>query len=254
MGKCFLHGNGGYTALTYKIVGGTSAPANPKANTIWVNTSNEIKSHVFSATEPRGSSGMLWIKVGSGSPVSLSVTKKNPITVYPISAKMYVNSSWVSVTAKSYVNGGWKDWMVYIFKSGEGNSSDFESAVYGDTYGTVEITNSYIYTSQGYGECLLGFQTRQRVDLSDVDTIYFEVECSANMHDFSLGVSSSSLLEYLAMGAEFAASTMPSDSGKQTLSVNVSGLSGAYYIGGRTNPDTGAVGSTDVRVTNIWYV
>jgi len=42
--------------LNFEVVGGTTKPANPIENTIWVNTENEITSWIFSATEPYGNS------------------------------------------------------------------------------------------------------------------------------------------------------------------------------------------------------
>ncbi len=43
---------GGGNPLNFKIVNGTSAPASPKENTIWVKTSTAITSWDFSATQP----------------------------------------------------------------------------------------------------------------------------------------------------------------------------------------------------------
>ena len=45
-------GAGGGTSLNFKVVGGTSAPENPKENTIWVDTDTEITSYLFSAVSP----------------------------------------------------------------------------------------------------------------------------------------------------------------------------------------------------------
>lgn len=52
MGEAFLHGNGGSNLLNFKVVGGTSAPSNPKENTIWVNTSTAIHAWDFAAEQP----------------------------------------------------------------------------------------------------------------------------------------------------------------------------------------------------------
>lgn len=43
---------GGGASLNFKVVGGTSTPASPKENTIWVNTDTEITSWHFGADEP----------------------------------------------------------------------------------------------------------------------------------------------------------------------------------------------------------
>lgn len=54
MGECILHGNGGGggASLNFKVVGGTSAPSSPTANTIWVNTDTAITGWHFGADEP----------------------------------------------------------------------------------------------------------------------------------------------------------------------------------------------------------
>lgn len=109
-----MSGGGGGASLNFKVVGGTAAPNNPKENTIWVNTDAEITGWVFSATEPEtASEGMVWISVGTSSPVAFNALKKNNITVYPLTAKQYVSGAWVDKEAKSYQSGTWKD-MHYI--------------------------------------------------------------------------------------------------------------------------------------------
>lgn len=104
-------GSGGGSPLNFKVVGGTTAPANPKENTVWVNTDTDITSWVFSATQPDAPvEGMVWFATGRNSPVAFSATKKNPVMVYPLSAKQYVSSTWVDKTAKSYQGGKWVCW------------------------------------------------------------------------------------------------------------------------------------------------
>ena len=115
---------GGGAPLNFKVVGGTSAPSNPKENTIWVNTNTAIASWFFSATEPENPSiGSVWFTTEKKSSAPFNVLKKNNITVYPVSAKQYLNSAWVDKEAKIYQNSAWVDVKVpgfYIFKSGEG--------------------------------------------------------------------------------------------------------------------------------------
>lgn len=110
MGTGFKHGAGGSNPLNFKVIGSTTAPSNPKENTIWVNTSTTITNYVFSATQPTGSAGMVWITIGTSSTVEFSATKKNPIMVYPLSAKQYIGGAWVDKTAKSYQGGQWVNW------------------------------------------------------------------------------------------------------------------------------------------------
>lgn len=103
---------GGSGGLNFKVVGGTSEPSSPKESTIWVNTDTKITSWIFSATEPETSAeGMVWISVGTSSAVAFTATKKNPIMVYPISAKQYIDGAFADKEAMTYQNGKWVDWI-----------------------------------------------------------------------------------------------------------------------------------------------
>ena len=102
--------------LNFSVVGGLTQPANPKENTIWVETDVDITSWIFSATEPETpAEGMVWIITGKASAAEFNALKKNSIQVYPISAKQYVSGAWVNVTAKSYQGGEWVDWIEWLF-------------------------------------------------------------------------------------------------------------------------------------------
>lgn len=103
--------NGGGTALNFRVVGGTSAPSNPKENTIWVNTSTTITDWVFSATQPEAATGRVWFLTGASSTVEFNVLKKNRIQVYPSSAKQYVNGAWAKKEAQTYQGGAWVEWI-----------------------------------------------------------------------------------------------------------------------------------------------
>lgn len=47
-----MTGGGGGAALNFDVVGGTSAPASPRENMIWINTSVKIPKWVFAAVDP----------------------------------------------------------------------------------------------------------------------------------------------------------------------------------------------------------
>ena len=117
IGRTNAGGGGG--GLNFKVVGGTSAPASPKENTIWVNTSVAITGWVFSATAPSSpAAGLVWIPTGESSAVDFNALKKNGIQVYPVSAKQYVGGAWVDKTAKIYQGGAWKELITYLYNKG----------------------------------------------------------------------------------------------------------------------------------------
>lgn len=107
-------GGGGVGGLNFKVVGGTTQPANPTENMIWVNTSKTITDWVFSATQPAAAPGRVWISTGAASNFEFNALKKNGIMVYPMSAKQYVNDALVDVTAMSYQDREWREWVTYI--------------------------------------------------------------------------------------------------------------------------------------------
>lgn len=117
----FNLGGGGSNPLNFKVVGGTTQPNSPRENTIWVNTGTAITDWFFGATQPGTPiEGMVWFSVGTSSSAEFNALKKNGVQVYPLSAKQYVGSAWVSKTAKSYQNGSWVEWVttVYVYKNG----------------------------------------------------------------------------------------------------------------------------------------
>ena len=116
-----LHGFGGSgSELSFEVVGGTTQPENPKENTIWVNTDTEISEYSFNATEPKEpTEGMVWILTITSSVISFNVIKQNNITIYPVSAKQYINGTWVAMDVKIYQNNIWADFATYLYNAGD---------------------------------------------------------------------------------------------------------------------------------------
>lgn len=107
----FNMSGGGGAALNFKVMGGTAEPSNPAENTIWIDTDAKITGWLFSSHQPENpAEGMVWIATGSASNAEFNALKKNNITVYPLSAKQYIDGTWVNKTAKTYQNGAWVDW------------------------------------------------------------------------------------------------------------------------------------------------
>lgn len=112
--------SGGAGGAELVIVGGTTSPEKATHNTIWINTNKEITSYALTATEPTNPvEGMAWVIIGKSGAVKMaSPVGGDWITVYPLSAKQYVNGAWADVEAKSYQNGVWVDWITYLYNFG----------------------------------------------------------------------------------------------------------------------------------------
>lgn len=120
MGEAFIcrRGGGGIAGLNFKVVGGTTQPTNPRENTIWVNTSDDITGWVFAPKAPTASEGLVWFAIGNNSPVAFNAIKKNGLWVYPGSCQQYISGAWVTKTAKTYQSNAWKDWLYWLYDTG----------------------------------------------------------------------------------------------------------------------------------------
>lgn len=215
---------GGGAALNYMVVGGISAPASPAENTIWINTGTDISSHIFSATEPSSpESGMVWIRTGAASAAPFSATEENPIMVYPIAAKQYVNGAWVSVSLKIYINGSWVTLggTSYWFKQGEGPTDTWNT--YGGT--AISLSTSGMQMYGDYGASGRRISSKTKVDLTGFNTLFFEGYSDGYAHG-TFGVASAIPADDNITFAESV-----SDGGtRAVLQLDVSELTGEYYI------------------------
>ena len=240
MAKGFKHGAGGGASLNFKVVGRTSAPASPKENTIWVNTSTTITSWVFSATQPTGSTGRVWISVGASSPVAFNALKKNNITVYPLSAKQYVSGAWVDKEAKSYQNGAWVDWWSgVLYENGDeyenitggwiGTPKKYDSGCNAVEANITRGTTTITMKPNGDGSCIV--HTANKIDLTNYSKLVFDGKVSGASSYASLANMRvwSDFGTYQTSKAAATASLQYHSDGVVTL--DISKLTGSYYVG-----------------------
>lgn len=231
-----LTSGGSGTSLNFKVVGGTTPPTSPKENTIWVNTDVAIPSWVFASAEPSpAEAGMVWISTGTISAVAFNALKKNDIQVYPLSAKQYVGSKWVSVEAKTYQGGQWVDWW-------DGHKLYSYGNQFEDVTGGWEIKNN---TSMSTATVTFGddgiamnasnenawVTTKNLIDLSGVVSLEVDVE----EYESSGGEAYANIRVYeenfgwAQTGASYAAaSALITKTG--TTALDVTALTGSYYV------------------------
>ena len=234
---------GGGASLNFKVVGGTSEPASPKENTIWVNTDTGITSYIFSATEPESpTEGMVWISTGTSSPVAFNALKKNGMQIYPISAKQYVSGAWVEVTAMSYQNGAWVDWVMWIVKDGVIRIG-FNTAARVNKPPVVTQYDGYIkvgpYVASSGVSSTAPLCTDVKHDLSDYSTVEFDVD-PTSMYTSTDYAKINGCAVYLLpdigysdltnINSAVVASAITKTKGRQTLTLDISNVTGEYYI------------------------
>lgn len=226
---------GGGLGVNFAIVGGTTQPTSPRANTIWVDTSITITDWVFSSTQPSNpATGMVWIKTGKSSNVAFNALKNFGLYVYPTACYQYVSGNWIAKTAKSYINSEWVD-LKYWGSIIEDGQTNYTMMVIGKPIDlnypamsnpTVEYGDNCIEIigTSGYGMAYF-----EGIDLTDATKLTvegtFTIVDTAADNAFNLAVWSS-LGEYIR--TNIVASTALTDTGAE---LNVSTLTGKYFVG-----------------------
>lgn len=240
MGSVALEGFGsGGAGLNFKVVGNPQ-PANPKENTIWVETDVDITSWIFSATEPAAAEeGMVWIITGTSSQIEFNALKKNGIQVYPLSAKQYVGGAWVDKTAKSYQGGEWIEWIPHglLYRYGYDNLTitggikiveGISDASYSPGTGTK---NSESITLRSSASQCITAKTQKLVDLTEFKKITLNVlNVVANNSSYfaDFGVSKSPSDATVIDTGNVVARKAIGTTG--TIELDVSSLTGGYCL------------------------
>ena len=252
MAKGFKHGTGGggNVGLNFKIVGGTSQPTSASENTIWINTDTDITGWVFSVSEPESpAAGLVWIGIGVASAAEFNALKKNGIVVYPTGAKQYVDGAWANKGAMIYQDGAWVSFSteaVYLYIEGDtcdsltggytavgmkssSSSSNVEapSVTYGESSMVIKPVAGSLTSGHYYGGIV---RTVSKIDLSQYSKLIFEGTVSGLGYEYSSG----KVKIWSEMGTHQSDNLVAEGdlaNGSDPVTVDVSDLTGSYYIG-----------------------
>ena len=234
--------------LNFNLVGGVTQPADPKENTIWVNTDVPITGWALSFAEPsEPEEGMVWIVTGTSSKVAFNALKKNTLMVYPTTCKQFVNGAWNNVTAKSYIGGEWVDWLAYLFSESSGQQVPWVFKAQNAKVSNVSEKNgTIVFEYSAVDNSYLAAGTEDPEDLSGFTKVCFDLEVRSNYTsgggEFVIGVTSAQVVsEY---NNDFIASEKPAaDSVRKTIKVDVSGITSGYVS---------AYGIVNATIYNVW--
>ena len=219
--------------LNFDVYTVASKPTTPGANNdIAIITSVPMPNWIMSPDKPSGtprSEGDVWIQY-SVSGKTFNALKNNSMMIATIFAWQYADGAWIEVEAVSCQNGEWVEWWDgYYYKSGEGSKVGDWKASYqpGNTSNAITFEEEAIKFDwkSGIYSVMVAFSPIQ--DLTNVSKLKFRVK-GAN-HNFAVGATTT---QY--GGSEdstFAAKTIQEGlSGEKELIVDVSSLTGKYYI------------------------
>ena len=257
-------GGGAGGGLNFKVVGGTTQPTG-KENLIWVKTSTTITGYMFAGTKPASATnGTVLIQTAATSAAAFNALKKNTLMVYPDSVSQYVNGAWEKRDAWIYQNSAWKQiswsWLYVIQNGVIVTPPGFSTFGY-----TGNTTLPTITAGEGYQQIASttnsnAVTTNSAIDLTNVTTVYAGINLvkvtqstTAKWKGISLAVLNAvGVANHSALTNAIIEQQLTTTIGEQTLSVDVSALTGSYYIG-LTASSNGTSGST-IQAKNIWLV
>ena len=245
MSEALLVRRGG-SGLDFRVIGAAAEPAVCREKDIWVATDQPVTGTVFSAEQPQGREGLLWVRTGSSSPVAFPADRRGTLYVYPESCYQYLNAAWTEKTAMSRLSGAWTAWRRYYFREGEGPSAAWRISTWGDDSVSGAVSTSRLSINSTYnvnGQRALS--SVSQIDLSGVRRI--KVELTANTGNWRMGVAPGRIVWNTALLC--STGDIPAQANvRKTVELDVSALSGPYYLGGNNGSDT----TTSVTIYNIW--
>lgn len=231
-----LHGfSGNGVDLNFEVIAYESEEvllaSTPAENTIGVVTTTPMTSWSFSATEPANpENGMIWIFTGSSSSIEFNALKENALHVYPISAKQFVGDDWLERTAMIYQNERWLAWFGgYLYNAGDecvGVTGGWVQTSYPNySDGNVVKESNYIRLSVSSAPRSACVKTANPIIFSNYNTL------SINFSKVELmSGATAKVVVASAIDSGIVASLQLSNGGAGTRTVDLSNVSGAYYV------------------------
>ena len=232
------------SGVNFSVVGGLTRPANPKENTIWVNTGDKITSWAVGPAQPsQPEEGMVWITSGGVSRVVINLLKKNALYIYPQVVRQYVSGAWVGRDAYCYQNGEWTAlWFGQLYTAGEewtsvtggwtGRAMKSHSESGASAKAPTITRGSASITAETSGGGV--FYAANKIDVTDFSTIAFRGEYKRGgsvPRNCMAGCWRSFGTYYDGGSGSPAASAALSGTSGSELVVNVADLTGEYYVG-----------------------
>ena len=239
---------GGSAGLNFKVVGGTTQPASPAENTIWVNTDTAITDWVFSSTQPAASDGRVWLRTSTASNVAFNALKKNGLWVYLSGCSQYIGGVWVDKAVLIYQSGMWKSLTIYLYEPGNLHTditggwshSGYRQLAGSPSGGSWVGTNEIGCTgATNSAEGCIG--TNNLINLTGYSTLHY-VGYSTSTENATCYVSSSKqTFQPNALAAGWIQTTL------SETTVDIRYLSSAYICF-----TAGSAGNQTTHITNVW--
>lgn len=212
--------------LNFEVIGGTTQPSSPKNNTIWVNTSTSITSWNLSVDQPSNPvNGMVWIAISYNAKTTFNLIENNPITISLASCYQYTSNKWVKKVSKIYKNNTWVPLRLHVYDNGDQCSSITGGWQTYNSGGSISFQSTGVQlTGTTSGGTYI--YTKNTIDFTPYSTMTIIGNTTSAV--YNTGFQNCGLAK--TVGTVTAGSWGTGTTGKFTINVDVSSVTGKYYI------------------------
>lgn len=187
----------------------------------------------YQISEPE--EGTVWVKTGMSSKAAFNALRKNALQVCPLEAKQYVEGQWVRKEAEIWQNGGWVQFITlfdgFLFNYGSVNE-ELTGGWVKDGKGTVTTqSNGSVAIAPTTGNDQAIYRTANKIDLSAFSTLTMNGIMWEQNGWYRTHVCVWSDVTYGNYEKGLIASTKGNSNAEKDYTVDVSALTGSYYIG-----------------------
>jgi len=220
-------GGGSGGGLNFTVVGGTTQPANPAENTVWVVTDVPAGAWSVSFNTPDpAQEGDIFLKL-SPSSFSVDLTGDGAVTVKISNVLQLVAGAWVQREARIYRNGAWEEAAL-----GERVLLDEAGWRSGLSFRTVTDRADITIDNGAYPVTLFMYRYSGAyipdIDFTDYDTLEFDLELAAN--DKALLAVSDTTTYNTSASSELAALRRDGEIPRGYYALDVSAITGKHHI------------------------
>lgn len=211
-----------------------------RENDIGIVTDFDISEYYFSPAEPESMiDGGVWIQTVNSGKVSLNILKKNAIVLDLSSCKQLVGGDLVRRAAYVFQNSEWNQFgstALYLYEYGDLHLDvtggwATKGAAPKITYEETSLVIEFSSTVNSGGHAYL----KNRIDVTDMNLLGFEGFSEHNKAELYVGDERIKI---------------PSTDG--TITLNVSGITGAQEIGIFSSKTSGSSAADEVTVRSMW--
>ena len=236
MSDAIISRRGGGVGLNFRVtqypVGTDLSNIIGKHNEIAVLTNTAITEWTIGPSEPSFPEvGSVWIKAGKSSHTILDALKKSTIRKNVIELRLenvrqYATGSWGLVKAYIFRNGQWNDLITYAYDRGD--QCTILTGGWTDTNGSCSYGTEYIQVPSSDG--VRGCRTTNLIRMDDFATLYLVCTNSGSAADSAFGITTKQSNLSRSDFEVYLSPTAEAHSEETTLQLDVSNITGEYYI------------------------